>query len=391
MTISASDVVVIGGGLAGCSAAITLAQSGHNVVLSEAKSYPNHKVCGEFMSPHCTDHLRALGVLDAVMALRPAMIDKTRITTPDGRDWQAALPGHAIGISRYALDALLVQRAQTLGVRVLDNTTITDINGSLDRGFTLNARSGGAAQTLHARCTIAAYGKRSGLDRTLNRHFLGQKHPYVGLKNHFIGTPLPASVDLHSFAGGYCGISEIENGMTNVCLLVRQDVFQAVSGGDIAVFIAWMRQQNPALEAWLSQAHPVFERWLSISQIPFTRKTALEQDVLMTGDAAGLIAPLAGDGMEMALRGGRLAAAATAAFLTGGWSAPQLRETYPNQWRTAFSPRLRLGRLLQAVMLRPVLLSAGLRIVQQLPALGHFFIRQTRDTQPSLIVMEQPR
>ena len=73
MTTAAFDVVVIGGGVAGCSAAITLAQQGTRVALVEAKAYPHHKVCGEVLSPGCVPMLERLGVLEAIRALNPPL------------------------------------------------------------------------------------------------------------------------------------------------------------------------------------------------------------------------------------------------------------------------------------------------------------------------------
>lgn len=372
------DAVVIGGGVAGCSAAIALAEAGAATTLIEAKAYPHHKVCGEVLSPGCMPLLQRLGTADAISELRPAPLDHVHITTPNGTRWQSALGG--VGVSRCALDRVLAERAQTCGARLLDQTSVVAVDGSLDNGFTVTTRaSSGAQQTLQTRLVIGAHGKRSTLDRVFDRAFLRQPQPFVGLKAHFIGDPIPNRVELHTFPGGYCGMSEIEGDRRNVCLLVRQDVFARVSGGDIPAFVRWMQTQNPALGAWLSTAALAFPSWLSISQIPFVRKTVIECDVLMTGDAAGLIAPLAGDGIEMALRGGIMAAAAGVRFLDRQWSAADLRARYAAAWRRAFALRLRLARLLQAIMLRPPLLDAGLRLLNTAPAFGALLVRQTRD------------
>src|SRR5882757_4568392 len=132
----------------------------------------------------------------------------------------------------------------------------------------------------------------------------------MGLKAHFRGSLPAGQIYLYTFPGGYCGMSAIENGLINVCLLVRQDIFQSASQPSptsVNQFILWMSQQNPALGKWLSGAERVHESWLSISQIPFVSKQVVVNDVLMAGDSAGLIAPVAGDGMGMALQAGLIA------------------------------------------------------------------------------------
>ena len=143
-------------------------------------------------------------------------------------------------------------------------------------------------------------------------------------------------------------------------------------------FLDWMQRQNPRLREWLCHAEPIYERWLSIGQVPFARKRTVVDDILMAGDAAGLIVPLAGDGIAMALFGGRLAAAHTAAFLDGKLTTQQLRQRYAHDWRHEFGGRLALARCLQAVVLRPRLLSLGLRLINTVPPLGDFLVARTR-------------
>lgn len=374
-----ADVVVIGGGLAGAYAATVLARRGQRVVLLEAEKYPRHKVCGEFLSPECAALFAETGFLERLQALVPATIRTVRLTAPNGVAWRSEFPAPAFGVSRYALDAALVAYAQEQGVEVCDGTRVTEVSGSLRDGFTVTARTAQGQQTFTGRSIIAAHGKRSNLDRALNRAFLRQSQPYIGLKRHFAGPALPGHVDLHIFAGGYCGMSQVEGGATNVCLLVRQDVFQRAAGGSTEVFIRWMSAQNPQLGAWLAQAAPLLPEWLSIGQVPFVPKTLLEGDVLMAGDAAGMIAPLAGDGMAMALHSGKLAADVLALYLEGELGADAVKQQYVAVWKRHFRRRLQLGRVLQAIMLRPALLTPGLRLINLLPTLGNVLLTQTRD------------
>lgn len=373
------DVAVIGGGLAGCSAAISLAMQGWQVVLYEAKAYPQHKVCGEFLSPECAGLLDDLNALPALRALKPARIERARITNPQGMEWDTDLPDAGIGVSRYALDALLAERARAVGVTVHESTAVHTVQGNLGAGFQLQMRAPSGQERSSARAVIAAHGKRASLDRVLKRKFLRQSQPFIGMKMHFRGAPVPNRVELHTFDGGYCGLSEIEGGIVNACLLAREDVLRCFHG-DTAAFVTWMGRQNPRLGMWLAQAQPVYARWLSISQIPFVPKPAVEQDILMAGDAAGLIAPLAGNGMSMALRGGQLAGQFISAYLAGALTPAALRQGYTGAWRREFELRLRLGRLLQAVMLRPAWLSLGLRAAQALPPLGAYFVHHTRSS-----------
>lgn len=368
-------LIVIGGGIAGTSAAIHAAQAGLPVLLIEAGVYPRHKVCGEFLSPEARGYLDDLGVLPQVEARQPAALTRARVTASDGRVWTGDLPGTGIGISRYALDALLAQRARDAGVQVVTGEKVTGVAGDLTRGFTVSIRG----DSVRARAVIAAYGRRSSLDRALNRPFMTRQHPYIGLKAHFCGESPGASVDLHAFPGGYCGISRIENDLINVCLLARLDAFQRC--GSISAFVEWMASRNPYLRRFFAHAQRQTD-WLSISQIPFTGKSAVEADILMTGDSAGMIAPLAGDGMSIALRSGEIAARHVGRFLRGEIDGRTLKTAYPREWRRQFGGRIRLGRVLQESLFTPPLLSFGLRLMNAAPALGSYFVKHTREINP---------
>ena len=277
----------------------------------------------------------------------------------------------------------MAAHARTCGVDFRDHTVVTRVQGSLDTTFSLDIRTLAQHDTIQARTVIGAHGKRGGVDRSLNRAFLKTAQPFIGLKAHFYGAPIQGRIHLYSFPGGYCGLSAIENDQMNVCLLVREAIFRQVSAASsnpIPYFIDWMQSQNPALGAWFSTAKPVYESWLSIAQIPFIVKETIVNDILMVGDAAGLIAPLAGDGMGMALQSSKIATHLLSQYLNGNISADMLRRRYTANWRSTFATRLRLSGLLQSLMLRPGWLTSGLHVLNAAPAVGHFLMNHTRDT-----------
>lgn len=376
------DVIIVGGGLAGCSAAIQLAQYSHHVALIEANTYPRPKVCGEFLSPESAEIFRQLDFLSDLQGLNPTTIRTVRITASDNYEWHGELPTPALGISRYSLDEALINHAQSCGVKVYTNTRVTNIIGGLEKGFELNAQSSRGRIKFTTQSVIVAHGKHGNLDRKLNRNFPRKRKSYIGLKQHFQGERLFEHIDLHTFPGGYCGISQVENDRTNVCMLVDALVFKKATGDSInsvEQFIDWLCDHNRELARWIATAIPLYPNWLTIGGVTLAAKRPVEREILFVGDASGMIAPLAGDGMAMALHSGLIAAYTLNRYLLGKIKAATTLHDYETIWSTTFQTRLRLGRLLQSLMQRQSIIKPGLQLMNTFPALGNWLITNTRD------------
>ena len=366
------DAIIIGGGLAGCSAAIQLARRGVGVLLLEQRRYPAHKLCGEFLSTEVMAAFHRLGVLGDVEAAGAHPIYRTLVTASDGASFQGTLPGTALGLSRFALDRLLAEHATAAGADVRDGTTVREVEGGLEEGFAVRTSEGAFA----ARVVLGAYGKRGLLDRKLGRPFFGEPSPFVAFKAHYEGLDLPGTIELHAFPGGYCGLSQVEGGRVNACWIAHERVLRT-SGGRPEGMIGGAMSENAALARRFRQMERV-SPLLAVSQVSFASKAPFDGDVCMVGDTAGMIAPLCGDGMAMALYGAELAAPLAAGYLRGDLAAAAFRRHYARRWKRAFGARLRLGRVLHHASIRPPVAGLAVRTCHALPGLGHWIIRQTR-------------
>src|SRR5918997_572363 len=114
------DVMVVGGGPAGTSAAIHLANVGIRVLLAEQKKFPRAKLCGEFISPECLEHFRRLGVVERMTEAGGARLVKTVFYSRGGKsvpvpsEWFANGSEVALGLSRAEMDERLLARARTV-------------------------------------------------------------------------------------------------------------------------------------------------------------------------------------------------------------------------------------------------------------------------------------
>lgn len=172
------SVLIIGGGLAGLVAGLTLAGKGARVTLVERKQYPFHRVCGEYISNEVIPFLRELGVNPNV--LRPAAINRLFLSSPTGNFLTASLDLGGFGISRYTFDHYLFTLAQERGVEFILNTSVTNVIFTQDQ-FEVHLSDG---RQLSSNVVIGAYGKRANLDRQLQRNFFQQRSPYIGVKYH---------------------------------------------------------------------------------------------------------------------------------------------------------------------------------------------------------------
>ncbi len=367
------DAVIIGGGLAGCAAAIHLARDGRRVLLLEKQRYPVHKLCGEFLSVEVQEMFERLSVLEAVLEAGAHPITEARVTTVGGAVFESPLPGTALGLTRFTLDRLLFERARAVGAEALDGTPVGAVAGSLDDGFVVEA----AGATYTARLVLGAYGKRGLLDRKLDRPFLSRKSPFVAFKAHYEGVQLPGRIELHAFPGGYCGLSHVEDGRVNACWIGHERALKD-AGGHPEGMIAHSLMQNPALAQRFGAMRRVSDRFIAVSQVTLTPKGAFAGDVCMIGDTAGMIAPMCGDGMAMALHGAEQAAPLAAAFLDGALAADAFRTAHARSWRRTFGARMRLGRWMHHGYSRPALADAGVRLCRAVPGLGRWLIRKTR-------------
>ena len=367
------DAIVIGGGLGGSASALRLARRGHRVLLVEKRELPAPKLCGEFLSPEVQASFDDMGVLHDVREAGAHPIERAFVTTRDGASFRSRLPGTALGLSRYALDQLLVEAAREAGAEVRDGTTVRGVAGSLAGGFRVQTRS----DELAARLVVGAYGRRGLLDRKLGRGFLRQSAPRVAFKAHYEGRGVDDRVELHSFEGGYCGLSHVEEDRVNVCWIARQDALKA-AGGTPEAMIRERLMQNPVLAERLGAMKRVSERFEAVSQVSFARKKLFENDVCMVGDAAAMIAPLCGDGMAMALQSAAHMAGPASAFLRATLPAASFRKQYETAWRSDFKRRLRIGRVAHRLLSVPALAWIGVRACQYVPGLARRLIRATR-------------
>ncbi|WP_262299190.1 NAD(P)/FAD-dependent oxidoreductase [Microvirga sesbaniae] len=302
------EIVIVGGGLAGASAACILAEAGRPVLLLERDAQPRHKVCGEFLSIEAQTYLSRLGIdLDGLGASR---ISRLRLVRKRGAT-EVSLPFVARGLSRKVLDEALLVQARSRGARIVRNEPVRSI--SFDRTTARFALA--ASRPIQADTVFLASGKHDV--RGVKRPTANTMGDLIGFKLHYRlaksqQRALQGCVEVILFSGGYAGLQMIEKDIANLCLVVSRQRFDEL-GRRWDALIAHMADECPPLTERLQDAQPLFPRPLSIFQIPYGFLHAPDarepQGLYRLGDQVGVIPSFTGEGMSIALHSGCLAAA----------------------------------------------------------------------------------
>jgi len=367
------DVAIVGGGLAGLALSIQSARAGYKTIVFEKEKYPFHKVCGEYISFESWNFLEDLGVPLSQMNL--PLIRRLLVTAPNGKELEQDLPLGGFGLSRYTLDAMLADIAKRNGVEIVERTKVEDIKFENEM---FNVQS--SMRNIQCKVTVGSFGKRSNLDVKWKRRFLSQKqnklNNYIAVKYHVKINWPDDLIALHNFKNGYCGISQIEDQKFCLCYLTTARNLEQ-SGNSISQMEKQILFENPHLKKTFSEAEILYESPVTISQISFSIKNQVVNHILMTGDAAGMITPLCGNGMSMALHGSKIAFDQIDLFLQKKIPRWQLEQDYTNNWQKQFAKRLRTGRMIQRFFGDPTLSNLLISTLKPFPQLTNKLISQT--------------
>jgi len=302
------DVVVIGGGPAGATAANDLAAKGHSVLLLDRAG--RIKPCGGAIPP------RLLREFDIPQSLLVAKVQGARILSPADRRVDMPIEGGFVGmVDRDVFDAWLRDRAAQSGATCRTGTFVR-----LDRDADATARvvyvaaAGAGERSVRARMVIAADGARSAVARqTIGG---ADKMRYVFAYHEIIRSPSAGQADFHD---------------------QRCDVYYR--GTLSPDFYAWVFPHGETTSVGTGSAKKGFSlrkavaalrdmsgldtsRTLRREGAPIPLKPLKRwdngRDVVLAGDAAGVVAPASGEGIYYAMLGGRLAGDAVARALATG-------------------------------------------------------------------------
>ena len=355
------DVVVVGAGPGGSATAHFLSQRGLDVLLLDRADFPRDKTCGDGLTPRALRVLDQMGILPAV-AERGCTVDGYTVVAPNGRATSAEIGG-ALVVPRMVLDHLILERAIASGARFEPKVTVTRIEPHA-HGATIRA---GDTTRFEARQAVVATGAafgvltRSGLLRQPPRAMLAARAYFDGLQRdvartfelRFTDVPMP----------GYGWVFPVGQRSANIGVgfmprrrsgTAAQAMARFTAGHAMRDFLAGARQDGPL------KGYPI--------RVDFLRSPTTAPRTLLVGEAAGLVNPLTGEGIDYALESGMIAAQQLGDGFASG-ALDGMPPAYDRELRQRFGPIFRFSEIVRDWYCRPLLLNTLVPLANAHPEL----------------------
>ena len=362
------DVIIVGAGPGGSTAAYELARAGLDVLALDKATFPRDKTCGDGLTPRALRVLDTMGLLDRVLS-QAARHHTITFVAPRGHTASADVISHderyqsvAI-VPRLILDNLLLEHAVASGAQFIGSARVTDLRRESDC-MVVEAIHGKQPATYRSRLVIIATGASTGLLVKMGilrrppammlacrAYYDGIAHLDQSVQCRFDGVPLP----------GYGWVFPLSPTRANIGAGIFRGGIASWWMPDSArtVFDNFLR--TPSLRRLLEGAHldgPV--KGYPI-RIDFARAPTYAERVLLIGEAAGLVNPVTGEGIDYAMESAHMAAEQVSAiFASGDFSLTPLR-AYDHRLRQAYQRLFRLSDRLRLCYLNPFIVNRAVK------------------------------
>lgn len=396
-----AQVIVVGGGPAGSSAAWHLATAGLDVCLLDRAAFPRAKPCAEYVSPEGARILHAMGALETLETGDAAALTGMVVHAPSGdrihgefvaQHGFRGFRDRGLGVRREVLDTLLLQRARKVGVHVIEQAKVDQLTQAADGSVSgVTGHSLDGAFEIAGSLVIGADGLRSVVSRRLGLARQSRWPRRIALVAHYrdvggIGT----LGEMHVTSTGYVGLAAVSGGLTNVAMVVPRRHAASMAGDPAAFMTAWLNAQ-PALA-------PRFAGATRVTPVratgPFASHAARAwaPGALLTGDAADFFDPFTGEGIYSALLGGELLApfaldAVRAREQSGLRAMTVPLRAYETARRRTFAGKWRVEKLISAAVAFPWLMNQAAKVLGRDRDLADLLVGVTGDFVPPSAVL----
>ena len=375
------DIAIIGGGPAGAMASLYLSNFGIESCIIEKKRFPREVLCGEFLSCEVVSSLKKLNLFNKFLALSPIEINAFRGFGDRGTGLFLPLKFPAYAIKRSVFDSFLLNEVKEFGANIYQPAEVQSIVKESNK-FLLKVKGRDKSEYfIRSSFVIAAYGKQSVFDKKIDRNIRNRSSIFNAIKFHIpneIFTEYPQN-DIRLYFGKdiYCGVNKVSSKETTLCFLEKRNEVKKSSRKRIKDLmkenVSFGNLFKDGINEIISDL-PIY----GTCNLLFSKRITFENGMFRIGDAAGIIAPLAGDGIGMAFQSAEIISEILNEHINSKISLDQLRERYSYEWGRMFSNRLRNALFVQNIVMNKRLRNPGLRIIKPFPSLLRHLTESTR-------------
>ncbi len=377
------EIGIIGGGPAGSTAAFYLAGYGFNVCLFEKKIFPRETLCGEFLSAEVIYFLRELNLFDEFLSFKPNKINSFCFFNNSGKSIKSKFNFDAYGLRRSVFDNFLLCNAKRKGVTVFQPAEVKEILPGNEFHHLIIKDKNQKEKKIIARNLISAFGKQNPLDESLNRNFAKRKSKLNGIKFHLDKNELKnfekGEIQIYASDSIYCGVNSVDNNKITFCFLEDRNYEQPPPRKQLV----HLQKENKAFEKlFASNEENIFDEIpvYGTGNIFFGKRNPVEKGIYFIGDAAGVIAPLAGDGIGIAMESGKLIADLFLKKRNENLSNKHLEYLFTAEWNNLFFKRMQTAKFIQDFILKKFRRNTGFLTARFFPFLLPYLINSTRNT-----------
>lgn len=349
------ECVIIGGGIAGLSAANRLTELGISPLIIEGGQYPCHRICGEYFSHETFPILEKWGIPLAAKINRVCFIK-------DQYQFAFNLPISAAGSSHFDFDLQLFNRAINKGARALLKVTVISIDKKNDI-YQLKLSNNQILKTRKIIIGVGKFPKIEGFKST------APKSKYYGFKAHFEMCDFDEILEMYLFPKGYLGLAKVNPKTINIAALIRKDSVKNIQNPES--YVQELIDNNSVLKKRMKDARILFSNWM-VSEIPEfgIRNDPNLEGLYLIGDAAGGIPPICGEGLAIGL---------TSGYMAADYVLNSTSSQFKIEWLKRYKKRFFWAQLVHNIVLRPILSDFGIKICHAMPFIPRQLWQLTRE------------
>jgi flavin-dependent dehydrogenase len=374
------DIAVIGAGPAGSTAANYLARSNFRTCVIERKSFPRETVCGEFLSGEVAEILRELTLFKQFRSLQANTLTAFRYSPEHSRSYSSSLPFIGYTMKRGKFDAFLLDSARKAGAEVYQPATVEQVFKNREQ-YQITLNVDGKQEQIVSRYVIGAYGKSSPLDKILQRDFFGTKSRLNGVKFHipkkFMQNIPEHEIQIYTGRDIYCGVNAVDDETVTVCFLERH-LSDGATARERLIELTKLNKRFGEIVSEKFEASIESFPFYGAGDIYFGKKNLVEKGIFMIGDSSRVIAPLAGDGIGMAMQSAKVVASVIEEGRKKMLNNKTLAGIYQTKWNVHFRRRLYVAQRIQKLLLSQLGKKASEALLGGFPSLLSAVIEHTR-------------